>query len=337
MGAAGLRTTVHELGTVGHYDWDAEDKQKRGESLGVLSRKFVVLFLSSEPGTVMSLEGAAHAMKNLDGSEEEEDEADDGKDSNMAKTKVRRLYDVANIFSALGLVQKKRMTGERKPGFMWNRENPIISGDAEFAFGAELAGVGNNADDDDDDGGGGDDDDGDDDEARNNKKVQDADFDAENQAKSPKAAPKRKKKGSGKRQLFGGDEEATQAFGEMTPFTPTTERGVEDVLLLAQQVVLPFKKQRNLAVLLNTDAADHGIANNAAVADPVPPQLEPQEQQPQQQQLVMVKGEYAYPVAPLSFASPETEKNVASLLMNFSQSSPAPVQAVLAAQQEARE
>lgn len=34
------------------------------------------------------------------------------------KTKVRRLYDIANVFKSLGLV-KKTYLSNRKPGFEW--------------------------------------------------------------------------------------------------------------------------------------------------------------------------------------------------------------------------
>ena len=39
-------------------------------------------------------------------------------DEQKLKTKVRRLYDIANVFLALGLVAKTNMPN-KKPGFMW--------------------------------------------------------------------------------------------------------------------------------------------------------------------------------------------------------------------------
>jgi hypothetical protein len=66
---------------------------RREKSLGVLSQKFVQLFLNSEHG-VVSLEPAARRL--LD----EDTFNDDG----QLKTKIRRLYDIANILCSLNLV-----------------------------------------------------------------------------------------------------------------------------------------------------------------------------------------------------------------------------------------
>ncbi len=66
---------------------------RREKSLGVLSQKFVQLFLNSEHG-VVSLEPAARRLL-------EEDTFND--EANL-KTKIRRLYDIANILCSLNLV-----------------------------------------------------------------------------------------------------------------------------------------------------------------------------------------------------------------------------------------
>lgn len=42
------------------------------------------------------------------------------------------MYDVANIFSALGIIEKKKLLGARKPGFCWNKDSRLISGRDEF-------------------------------------------------------------------------------------------------------------------------------------------------------------------------------------------------------------
>lgn len=39
-------------------------------------------------------------------------------DSALVKTKIRRLYDIVNVFKSLGLVQKMHIPS-KKPGFEW--------------------------------------------------------------------------------------------------------------------------------------------------------------------------------------------------------------------------
>ena len=39
-------------------------------------------------------------------------------DEDILKTKIRRLYDIVNVFKSLGLV-KKISLGTKKPGFKW--------------------------------------------------------------------------------------------------------------------------------------------------------------------------------------------------------------------------
>lgn len=68
---------------------------RREKSLGLLSQKFVQLFLVSR-ARVVSLESAARTLLGSC--------ADQAK----LKTKVRRLYDIANILSSLRLIEKDR-------------------------------------------------------------------------------------------------------------------------------------------------------------------------------------------------------------------------------------
>lgn len=50
-------------------------------------------------------------------------------------------YDVANIFAALGLIEKQRINGVRKPGFVWNESSPLLIGNEEFfEHGTDLGG-----------------------------------------------------------------------------------------------------------------------------------------------------------------------------------------------------
>ncbi len=42
-----------------------------------------------------------------------------GGDANKLKTKVRRLYDIANILASLHLLMKTQLPDSRKPAFRW--------------------------------------------------------------------------------------------------------------------------------------------------------------------------------------------------------------------------
>jgi len=37
----------------------------------------------------------------------------------MLKTKIRRLYDIANVLHSIGLIEKTHMLTNRKPAFRW--------------------------------------------------------------------------------------------------------------------------------------------------------------------------------------------------------------------------
>lgn len=81
---------------------------RREKSLGVLSQKFVRLFLHAQCG-VVSLESAARRLMD-----------ESNIDENRLKTKIRRLYDIANILCSLNLIEKTHLAdGSRKPAFKW--------------------------------------------------------------------------------------------------------------------------------------------------------------------------------------------------------------------------
>ncbi|KAK2508905.1 hypothetical protein MC885_005400 [Smutsia gigantea] len=96
----------------------ASVNSRKDKSLRVMSQKFVMLFLVSSP-QIVSLEIAA---KILIGEDQVED-----LDKSKFKTKIRRLYDIANILSSLDLIKKVHVTEERgrKPAFKWT--GPEIS------------------------------------------------------------------------------------------------------------------------------------------------------------------------------------------------------------------
>ncbi|XP_077820965.1 transcription factor E2F8 isoform X2 [Macaca mulatta] len=96
----------------------ASVNSRKDKSLRVMSQKFVMLFLVSTP-QIVSLEVAA---KILIGEDHVED-----LDKSKFKTKIRRLYDIANVLSSLELIKKVHVTEERgrKPAFKWT--GPEIS------------------------------------------------------------------------------------------------------------------------------------------------------------------------------------------------------------------
>uniref|UniRef100_A0A8P4KLH5 Transcription factor E2F8 n=1 Tax=Dicentrarchus labrax TaxID=13489 RepID=A0A8P4KLH5_DICLA len=101
----------------------ASVNSRKDKSLRVMSQKFVMLFLVSNP-RVVSLDVAA---KILIGEDQGADQ-----DKNKFKTKVRRLYDIANVLRSLKLIEKVHVTEERgrKPAFEWvgPEEFPQVKG-----------------------------------------------------------------------------------------------------------------------------------------------------------------------------------------------------------------
>jgi len=99
---------------------------RREKSLGLLSQKFVQLFLVSR-ARVVSLESAARTLLGSC--------ADQAK----LKTKVRRLYDIANILSSLRLIEKTHLVDSRKPAFRWlGVEKELAALQAAAAAGAGV-------------------------------------------------------------------------------------------------------------------------------------------------------------------------------------------------------
>ncbi|XP_033018446.1 transcription factor E2F7 isoform X2 [Lacerta agilis] len=89
----------------------ASANSRKDKSLRIMSQKFVMLFLVSKT-KIVTLDIAAKILI-----EESQDTADHSK----FKTKVRRLYDIANVLTSLGLIEKVHVTEERgrKPAFKW--------------------------------------------------------------------------------------------------------------------------------------------------------------------------------------------------------------------------
>ncbi|CAG5126883.1 unnamed protein product [Candidula unifasciata] len=83
--------------------------QRKERSLGIMSQKFLMLFLVSKPKTV-NLELSAKMLI-----------GDDALEASKFKTKIRRLYDIANILTSLRLIKKIHVTEirGRKPAFQY--------------------------------------------------------------------------------------------------------------------------------------------------------------------------------------------------------------------------
>ncbi|XP_067110927.1 transcription factor E2F7 [Osmerus mordax] len=110
----------------------ATASKRKDKSLRIMSQKFVMLFLVSSTQTV-TLDVAAKILI-----EESQDTASHSK----YKTKVRRLYDIANVLTSLDLIKKVHVREERgrKPAFRWIGPTHFQTsdGDSEAAAGVTL-------------------------------------------------------------------------------------------------------------------------------------------------------------------------------------------------------
>ncbi|XP_048342983.1 transcription factor E2F8 isoform X2 [Sphaerodactylus townsendi] len=102
----------------------ASVNSRKDKSLRVMSQKFVMLFLVSTP-QVVSLEVAAKILIGEDNVE--------NLDKSKFKTKIRRLYDIANVLGSLDLIKKVHIKEEkgRKPAFEWT--GPSVFSDVQDA------------------------------------------------------------------------------------------------------------------------------------------------------------------------------------------------------------
>uniref|UniRef100_A0A8C5WAT4 Transcription factor E2F8 n=1 Tax=Leptobrachium leishanense TaxID=445787 RepID=A0A8C5WAT4_9ANUR len=100
----------------------ASVNSRKEKSLRVMSQRFVMLFLVSSP-QVVSLDIAARILIG-------EDQLED-LDKSKFKTKIRRLYDIANVLSSLDLIKKVHVTEERgrKPAFQWTGPESSAQGE----------------------------------------------------------------------------------------------------------------------------------------------------------------------------------------------------------------
>ncbi|XP_066580188.1 transcription factor E2F7 isoform X2 [Amia ocellicauda] len=100
--------------------------RRKDKSLRIMSQKFVMLFLVSKT-RIVTLDVAAKILI---------EESQDATNHSKYKTKVRRLYDIANVLTSLGLIKKVHVKEERgrKPAFKW-------IGPAEFQSSGDVEAV----------------------------------------------------------------------------------------------------------------------------------------------------------------------------------------------------
>ncbi|CAL1367835.1 unnamed protein product [Linum trigynum] len=79
---------------------------RKEKSLGLLTQNFVKLFLCSD-SQLISLDDSAKLLLG------------DGHSVSILRTKVRRLYDIANVLSSMKLIEKTHTADSRKPAFRW--------------------------------------------------------------------------------------------------------------------------------------------------------------------------------------------------------------------------
>jgi len=90
-----------------------KEKKRREKSLGQLCLQFIELFVNKHPE--ISLEQAGLMLS-----------SSISFDYHKIKTKIRRLYDIANVLRALNLVEKILLYNN-KPGFKWLGYNGFLS------------------------------------------------------------------------------------------------------------------------------------------------------------------------------------------------------------------
>jgi hypothetical protein len=91
------------------------------KSLGILCENFIALFLVWR--NTISLEQAARKVSH------------EHLDESKIKTKVRRLYDIANVLAAIRLIKKTNLD-DRKPAFKWVGESGLDSFINEMSAGS---------------------------------------------------------------------------------------------------------------------------------------------------------------------------------------------------------
>ncbi|KAL9267295.1 E2F transcription factor-like E2FE-like protein [Drosera capensis] len=126
-----------ELSNPNRVKSSASSKQERREkSLGLLTQNFVKLFICTG-ADIICLDDAAKVLLG------------DGQNTVIMRSKVRRLYDIANVLSSMELIQKTNHPETRKPAFKWlgysgepaKVPNPTIVEPKKRVFGTDITSI----------------------------------------------------------------------------------------------------------------------------------------------------------------------------------------------------
>ncbi|KAL8215954.1 hypothetical protein R6Q57_022791 [Mikania cordata] len=83
-----------------------KSENRKEKSLGLLTKNFIKLFLCTN-SDMLSLDDAAKILLG------------DAQNPSLTRTKVRRLYDIANVLSSMNFIEKIQHPETRKPAFRW--------------------------------------------------------------------------------------------------------------------------------------------------------------------------------------------------------------------------
>ncbi|KAL5816367.1 hypothetical protein ACOSQ3_024745 [Xanthoceras sorbifolium] len=110
---------------------------RREKSLGLLTQNFVRLFVCSNVDMI-TLDEVAKLLLG------------DAHNTSIMRTKVRRLYDIANVLSSMNLIEKTHTTDTRKPAFRWlgvkklevaYADSLILNESRKRTFGADVTNI----------------------------------------------------------------------------------------------------------------------------------------------------------------------------------------------------
>ncbi|XP_022775429.1 E2F transcription factor-like E2FE [Durio zibethinus] len=102
----GSQTETSKPSTVLQSCASSKVDNRREKSLGLLTQNFVKLFVCSN-AELISLDEAARLLLG------------NAHNASIMRTKVRRLYDIANVLSSMNLIEKTHTVDTRKPAFKW--------------------------------------------------------------------------------------------------------------------------------------------------------------------------------------------------------------------------
>ncbi|KAM1026039.1 hypothetical protein ACFX13_039733 [Malus domestica] len=104
---------------------------RREKSLALLTQNFVKLFVCSTV-EMISLDEAAKLLLG------------DAHNASVMRTKVRRIYDIANVLSSMNLIEKTHTSDTRKPAFKWlglRGKEEVPQETKKRAFGTDITNV----------------------------------------------------------------------------------------------------------------------------------------------------------------------------------------------------